>query len=85
MAVDRAGARTDASGAHRLVIGPAHGSFAGQLPARAYELRIHAASRPRTVSVDGREVARWTWNAAEATAIVPLPRHAVGDALTVRW
>jgi hypothetical protein len=76
---------TDAAGAHRLVIGPAHGRFAGQLPARAYELRIHAASRPHAVSVDGGEAVQWTWSAAEATAIVPLPRRAVTDALTVRW
>jgi hypothetical protein len=76
---------TDAGGAHRLVIGPTRGSFAGQLPARAYELRIHAISRPRSVSIDGRAIAQWSWNAAEATAIVPLPRRAAGDAFTVRW
>jgi Glycosyl hydrolases family 31/Domain of unknown function (DUF5110) len=72
-------------GAQQLVIGPTRGRFAGQPTARAYELRLHSARRPRAVSVDGRAVGGWRWDAGTATAVVRLPRHGIGDTVTVRW
>jgi len=45
---------TDSNGLHHLVIEPTRGSFQGQLPARSYELHIHAADKPASISVDGK-------------------------------
>ncbi|MGH8171092.1 MAG: TIM-barrel domain-containing protein, partial [Steroidobacteraceae bacterium] len=71
--------------AHRLVIGPTTGSFAGQREARAYELRLHAARRPGPVSVDGRRLRRWRWDAHDSTAYLALPVESIRRALIVTW
>ena len=76
---------TDSNGLHHLVIGPTQGAFHGQLPARSYELHIHAADKPASISVDGKDLGPGTWDAAQATAIVALPRRAIRDRLTVAW
>lgn len=75
----------DVAGQHRLVIGPARGRFPGQLPARAYELRIHGVARPAGIFVDGQKVGDWTWNAGDSTATVRIPRHSVRDTIAIRW
>lgn len=76
---------TDATGAHRLVIGPARGRYAGQLAARAYELRIRAAAQPRAVTVDGHALGDWRWDGASSMVTVRVPRHSIRHPLTVRW
>jgi hypothetical protein len=76
---------TDNDGLHHLVIEPTRGVFQGQLPARTYELHIHAAGRPASISVDGKDLGPGTWDAAQATAIVVLPRRAIGDRIEVTW
>lgn len=76
---------TNGGGSHQLVIGPATGSFAGQVRARAYELRIHTATRPPSIAVNGRRIGQWAWDAKDGTAIVPLPRQAVADRISVTW
>jgi alpha-glucosidase (family GH31 glycosyl hydrolase) len=70
---------------HRLVIGPTTGSFAGQEEARKYELRIHAARRPASISVNGKRVAHWRWQARDSTAYLPLPVATIRHPLTVTW
>ena len=76
--------RASASG-HELVIGPTAGSFAGQAEARTYELRIHAAHRPASISMNGKPVTRWHWQAGDSTAYVMLPRETIQHALKVTW
>jgi hypothetical protein len=76
---------SDAAGGHRLVIGPARGRFPGQLPARTYELRLHAIAKPAGIVVDGEKVGDWAWNEGDSTATVRVPRHSVRDAITIRW
>jgi alpha-glucosidase (family GH31 glycosyl hydrolase) len=72
-------------GSHHLVIGPTKGTFQGQVQARSYELRVHAADKPSSLSVDGREVGRWTWDAEQAAAVVVLPRQSIRDRISVTW
>ncbi len=76
---------TSSSGSHQLIIEPTRGSYAGQVRARSYELRIHAANRPPSISVNGSKIDQWTWHAKEGTAIVPLPRQAIVDRISVAW
>ncbi len=76
--------RTRGSG-HRLVIGPTAGSFVGQRQARGYELRIHTARRPTAISVDGRRMAHWRWQASGSTAYLTLPVESIRHALTLTW
>jgi alpha-glucosidase (family GH31 glycosyl hydrolase) len=72
-------------GFHHLVIEPTKGTFQGQVQARSYELRIHAADKPSSLSVSGRDVGRWTWDAEQATAVVVLPRQSIRDRISVAW
>jgi alpha-glucosidase (family GH31 glycosyl hydrolase) len=72
-------------GFHHLVIEPTKGTFQGQVQARSYELRIHAADKPSSLSVNGREVGRWTWDAEQATAVAVLPRQPIRDRISVAW
>ncbi|GAB2548273.1 glycoside hydrolase family 31 protein [Rhodanobacter koreensis] len=76
---------TSSDGSHQLVIEPTKGSFAGQVQARSYELRIHAANKPLSISVNGSNVSQWTWNAKEATATVMLPKQAIQNRISVKW
>ncbi len=76
---------TDASGLHRLLIGPAQGSFKGQLQQRGYELRIHAAGAPAAISVDGAAQPPAAWDAAQSTAVVTVPTRPVGARVEVTW
>jgi len=72
-------------GFHHLVIEPTKGTFQGQAQARTYELRIHAADKPSSISVNGSDVGRWTWDAEQATAVVVLPRQLIRDRISVAW
>src|SRR5262249_26310436 len=77
---------TDANGLHRLVIGPAQGTFKGQLPQRGYELRIHAATAPANVAIDGVvQQAAPEWDSALSTAVVAVPGHPPGARVEVTW
>ncbi|HEX4649787.1 MAG TPA: TMEM165/GDT1 family protein [Steroidobacteraceae bacterium] len=77
---------TDRDGLEHLRIGPTRGAFEGQVEARAYELRIHAADKPSFVSVDGRETGgEWKWDSAQATAIVELPKRSIREPISVEW
>jgi alpha-glucosidase (family GH31 glycosyl hydrolase) len=76
---------TGNDGWHRLTIGPTQGAFTGQVPARSYELHVHAAGRPWAVVVDGREMRGWSWDPEQATAFVQLPRTSIRERLSVAW
>ena len=76
---------SEANGRQRLVIGPAHGRYPGQLMARAYELRLHAAARPADILVDDRKADGWTWDERSSTAVLRVHSRSVRDTLTVRW
>ncbi len=68
-----------------LLIGPTRGTFQGQVEERSYELRIHSTDRPSSISVDGRPLSQWTWDADQATAVVSLPRRPIRDRISVAW
>src|SRR6185312_14116489 len=76
---------TARDGSHRLVIGPSKGSFDGQVRARSYELRIHGQRRPLAVSLDGRRLERWNWDARTATTTIVLPEQGVRGTISVGW
>jgi hypothetical protein len=72
-------------GAHRLVLGPTTGAFAGQRQARAYGVRIHAARRPASISVDGKRSAHWHWDAHDSSAHLVLPVESIRRSIAVTW
>ena len=74
-----------ADGSHRLMIGPAQGSFKGQVQRRSYEVRLHGIARPASVSVDGATVSHWNWDAAGATATISVSAHSIRDKVVVAW
>jgi len=76
--------RTAGAG-HRLLIGPATGSFDGQRERRKYELRIHTALRPASISVNGVRTSGWRWKESDSTAYLTLPLESIRHALTVTW
>jgi alpha-glucosidase (family GH31 glycosyl hydrolase) len=75
----------DRDGLQHLTIEPTQGKYQGQLEERAYELRIHATDKPSTLSVDGREVGQWRWDAGAATAVIELPQRSIRDRISVTW
>jgi alpha-glucosidase (family GH31 glycosyl hydrolase) len=72
-------------GSHRLVIGATTGSFTGQQQTRAYAVRIHCASRPPSVRVDGSRPLQWHWDAKDSTAYLVLPVASIRQSNTVTW
>ncbi|MEA2438670.1 MAG: hypothetical protein QOH76_94, partial [Thermoleophilaceae bacterium] len=59
-----------------LTIGAARGRFAGQRPARSYELRLVGIGRPSHVTLAGRATRRWSYNGRTRTAVVRTGRLA---------
>ena len=74
---------TGPNGSHRIAIGPTKGAFDGQVLKRSYELRVRGVDKPRSVSVNGREFDKWTWNNGESTVIIKLPLRGIRDKITV--
>ena len=74
-----------AGGAQYLLIEPTQGSYPGQSPARSYELRIYAAARPSSISVNGADAGHWAWDAQRAAALVVLPMHSIRERVRVEW
>ncbi|TLZ33089.1 MAG: DUF5110 domain-containing protein, partial [Gammaproteobacteria bacterium] len=72
-------------GLEQLLIGPTQGTFQGQLEERSYELRIHTTDRPSSISVDGRPLSQWTWDADQTTAVATLPRRSIRNRIGVEW
>ena len=71
-------------GAHRVVIEPVAGSYPGQPPERAYELRIFGGRQPSAVSVNGVS-GHWSWDAEHTTAVIPLSRRPLRERVSVEW
>jgi alpha-glucosidase (family GH31 glycosyl hydrolase) len=76
---------TDAQGVQHLVIDPTRGSFKGQVAARTFELHIHTPGKPGSISLNGKYAGPVSWDAAQATATVTLPRHSIRDRIEVTW
>ncbi|MGO9851755.1 MAG: TIM-barrel domain-containing protein [Steroidobacteraceae bacterium] len=72
-------------GVHRLVLEPTTGSFPGQLPARSYELRVHGAGRPASITVNGRDGGRFSWNAQQGTASIAIPEQSIRERVSIEW
>jgi alpha-glucosidase (family GH31 glycosyl hydrolase) len=76
---------TSSDGLHHLDIGPTTGTFQGQVQARTYELHIHAAGKPASISVNGGNAGPVTWDAEQATARVVLPTRGIRERISVTW
>jgi len=74
-----------ADGLQRLLIEPTQGAYAGQPPARSYEVRIHADGKPASIAVNGRDAGPWSWDAQRAVAIVELPSRSIHDRVRLEW
>jgi alpha-glucosidase (family GH31 glycosyl hydrolase) len=74
-----------ADGSHHLVIESTKGAYQGQPGSRSYELRIHAAGKPATISVDGRDVGAASWDAAQSAAVVSLPSRSIHERREIVW
>jgi alpha-glucosidase (family GH31 glycosyl hydrolase) len=74
-----------ANGEHHLTIEPAQGAYRGQPAQRSYELRVHGAARPSSISVNGLEVGPLKWNAARAIASIELPARSIHERLDITW
>jgi len=72
-------------GVHRLVLEPTTGSFPGQLSARSYELRVHGAGRPASITVNGRDGGRFSWDAQQRTASIAIPKHSIHERVSIEW
>ena len=74
-----------ADGAHHLVIEPAAGTFTGQPELRAYEVRLHGAGKPSTLTVNGAAAGRWSYDAAHASATIKLAGRSIHERLEIEW
>jgi alpha-glucosidase (family GH31 glycosyl hydrolase) len=74
-----------ADGSHALTVAPAKGTYRGQPPQRAYDVRIHAAGKPQSISVNGKATTQWTWDDQDATATVTVPKQSIRDAVSIVW
>ena len=72
-------------GHQRLIIAPIRGSYAGQPPARSYQLRIFAAAKPAAISVDGRDVDGWSWEPQQGLAVVELASRPIREPVSIAW
>ena len=76
---------TSADASHHLVIEPTKGSYQGQSGARSYELRIHAAGKPASISVDGQDVGAGSWDSAGSATVVSLPSRSIRERREIVW
>ncbi len=71
------------NGAHTLIIGPTHGTFAGEARRRAYLIRIHAIGRPRKVMLEGKPLGAWTWKRAHKRLDIRVPAQDIRRKVTL--
>jgi alpha-glucosidase (family GH31 glycosyl hydrolase) len=75
-----------ADGVHHLVVEPSRGTFPGRPATRSYELRVHEAAKPTSITVNGKSLAvPWTFDARAGVAIAQLPAQPSDAALRVDW
>jgi len=79
------------SGGYELTVGATKGSYAGQVKARAYELRIHGLSKPGAVTANARTVKsaaageeRWGWDAAKSLLTVVVKPEDIRSTVSVQ-
>ena len=70
---------------HEVTIGPATGSFAGQVTQRQWTVAFTNATAPSSVTVNGRAVTSWTWNAGTRTVTVTAPTQSTSQGLVVAY
>ena len=78
---------TESHGDHVLRIGPARGTFAGQVADREWTVVFTDATAPATVRIDGVAVppARWSFDPDRRTLTVTVPARSVRTATTVDY
>ena len=74
-----------ANGEQHLVIEPVLGAYPGQPALRSYELRVHGAARPASISVNGLAAGPVKWDAARAIASIELPSRSIRERLDIAW
>jgi alpha-glucosidase (family GH31 glycosyl hydrolase) len=72
-------------GTHHLVIEPAVGAYPQQPPERSYELRVHGAGRPSSISVNGRDAGGWRWDPRQGTASIVLASQSIRERVSIEW
>jgi hypothetical protein len=69
----------------QLTVGPAMGGFPGQVAQRQWTVAFTNATAPSSVTVNGKAVTSWTWNASTRTITVTTPTQPTGQPLTVAY
>ena len=72
-------------GTHRVVIEPTVGAYPAQPAARSFELRVHGAGKPSSISVNGRDGGAWRWDPHQGTASIVLASQSIRERLSVEW
>jgi alpha-glucosidase (family GH31 glycosyl hydrolase) len=72
-------------GLHHLLIEPTAGAYPRQPPARSYELRVHGAGKPTSISVNGRDAGRWRWDPQQQTASIVLASQSIRERVSIDW
>lgn len=72
-------------GSHALTVAATQGTYRGQPASRSYVVRIHAATKPQSVSANGNAVTQWHWDEQDATAVITLPTQSIRAGLSVTW
>jgi hypothetical protein len=72
---------------HTLTVGPASGSFTGQVAQRRWTVVFSDATAPGAVTVNGARAAAgaWSWDAAARKLTVTVPRTSVHRQVTVAY
>jgi alpha-glucosidase (family GH31 glycosyl hydrolase) len=76
---------TNKDGSHQLAIAPTKGTYANQPQTRSYELLIHAAEKPQSITANGQTISHWTWYPEDGTTLVTLPSQSIRDGVNVSW
>ncbi|SEG75939.1 Carbohydrate binding module (family 6) [Actinacidiphila yanglinensis] len=78
---------TEKKGQHTLTIGPASGSFHGQVASRQWTVTVRGVSEPTAVAATGTRLPRsaWKWSAADHSLTVTLPARSVHAPTTVTF
>ncbi|MEV6607649.1 TIM-barrel domain-containing protein [Kutzneria sp. NPDC051319] len=70
---------------HEVRVGPAVGTFPGQVTQRQWTVAFTNASAPTSVTVNGQSVSTWTWDSARRTVTVTTPTQSTGQPLVVAY
>jgi alpha-glucosidase (family GH31 glycosyl hydrolase) len=72
---------------HTVQIDPTVGSYAGQVSQRQWTVAFLNATRPTSVTIDGRPApsGSWSWDSATRTLTVTAPTRSVHQELMVRY